>query len=149
MKILIIEDGHEYLTNAERLLADDFVWIRAGSGRQGLQMLQSQTFDAVLLDMCFDRVALSDLLGDVDELTSRFQGERARAVTHLQRHQGNYILAYLRQHGCQLPVLLSYDFDAEPRRWVHVKDNFGPIDYLADNFGPTELAAKLYTLIGR
>ena len=93
--------------------------------------------------MCFDRVRDETLIGDLNELTNRFQGDSARAIHHLKRNQGNYILAYLRENGCELPVLISYDFDDEPKRWSHLKKNFGPIDYLADNFGPKELAAKL------
>ena len=61
----------------------------------------------------------------------------------LEDHQGNYILDAIRRAGHTLPVLLSYDFDAEPRRWERLAARYGPLDYLDDVAGPADVAARL------
>ena len=142
-KVLIVEDGFEYFEAAERLLSSDYEWIRAGDGYSALSYLKQQAFDVVLLDMCFDRIAPDKLLGDQSELVVRFGGDHSKAQQYLMVNQGNYILAAIREDNCKTPVLMSYDFDDEPKRWRFLSERFGPIDYLPDNHGPTELDDRI------
>lgn len=147
MRVLVIEDGFEYLENLQRFLAEGFTWERAGSGPQALAELQGgSTFDAIFLDMRFDRAPEGELLGDLDEATDRANGDPVQARRFLEDHQGNYVLAALREAGIQLPVLLSYDFDDQPRRWARIAARFGPVDYLPDNGSPADIARRLRAL---
>jgi DNA-binding response OmpR family regulator len=155
MRVLVIEDGSEYTETLSRFLADGFTWVRAGSGPEGLEALQAaesaaaEGFDAVFLDMRFDRVAEEALLGDVEATADRFNGDPVQARRFLEDHQGMYVLAALREAGLSVPVLLSYDFDGEPRRWAGLASRHGPVDYLPDNASPSDIAARLRALAGR
>lgn len=148
MKVLIIEDGFEYSETLGQFLAEGFEWTRAGSGPRALELLPGE-FEAIFLDMRFDRVAESELLGDIAEIADRFNGDPVQARSFLEDHQGNFILAAIRDAGLQTGVLLSYDFDGEPRRWERIAARYGPVDFLPDNASPTEIAERLRRLRGR
>lgn len=146
MKVLVIEDGFEYSETLSTFLAEGFDWERAGSGPAALELLESRTYDAVFLDMRFDRVPLSELLGDMEATSDRFNGDDVQARAHLEDHQGLYVLAALRKAGHTVPVLVSYDFDDEPGRWERIAARQGPVDYLPDNASPADIASKLSVL---
>ena len=147
MRVLVIEDGFEYTETLERFLSEGFQWTRAGSGPQAFAALEELSPDAVFLDMRFDRAPEAELLGDLEALSDRFNGDPVQARRFLEDHQGNYILAALRDEGCALPVLWSYDFDGEPRRWERLSERYGPVDYLPDNASPADIRARLERLV--
>lgn len=139
--VLVVEDGYEYTANLDRFLGDEFHFVRAGDGEAALAELQSGTFQAVFLDMRFDR---SDrLLGDLVGLVRRFAGDEERARRFLEDNQGTYVLSALRAAGCKLPVVFSYDFDGEPRRFANLAKRHGPLAYLSDTAGPADMRAAL------
>ena len=139
--VLVVEDGQEYTTNLDRFLGDEFHFVRAGDGEAALVELRSRNFHAVFLDMRFDR---SDrLLGDLGGLVRRFAGDEERARRFLEDNQGTYVLAALRAAGCSVPVVFSYDFDGEPRRFANLSKRHGPLAYLSDTAGPAEMRAAL------
>ena len=143
MRVLVVEDGFEYIETLKRFLPEGFDWERVGSGPQAMARLANEDWDAVFLDMRFDRAPEDELLGDVVEVADRFNGDPVQARRFLEDHQGNFILAALRDAGQRVPVLLSYDFDAEPRRWERLCERYGPVDYLPDNASPADIAARL------
>lgn len=143
MRVLIIEDGSEYIETMRRFLSDGFEWERAGSGPAGLARLKQPGIEAVFLDMRFDRAPEGELLGDVAQVADRFSGDVVQARRFLEDHQGAYVLAALRDAGCTLPVVLSYDFSAEPRRWERLASRFGPVRFLPDNASPADVRRAL------
>lgn len=143
MRILIVEDGHEYTDTLSRFAADAAEWTRAGDAAEALSLLAQGGWDAVFLDMRFDRVADDALLGDVAALTQRFAGDRGKAIRFLQENQGTLVLSALRAGGYSLPVLFSYNFDEEPRRWARVKTANGRVDYVPDSASPMDVAKRL------
>jgi len=146
-RVLIIEDGLEYSETLGRFLGDAFAFERAGSGPAAIERLQGGApVDVVFLDMRFDRTPEAELLGDLDELLDRFNGDPEQARRFREDHQGTYVLAALRDAGLTVPVLVSYDFDGEPRRWTRLAQRFGPADYVPDNASPQDLSQKLATL---
>lgn len=148
MDVLVVEDGFEYSELLGRFLAEGFVWTRAGSGPAALAALAERAFDAVYLDMRFDRVPLGELLGDVEATADRFNGDDVQARAFLEDHQGLYVLDALREAGYRLPVLLSYDFEAEPARWERLERRHRPVDYVPDNASPSAIAGQLEALVG-
>ncbi len=134
--VLVIEDGHEYSETLGRFLADRLALERAGSGPEALERLGRGPVDVVFLDMRFDRTPEEQLLGDLDELVDRFNGDRTQARRFRQDHQGTYVLAALREAGHGVPVVMSYDFDGEPRRFAKLAKRFAPVRYLTDDAGP-------------
>jgi len=147
MRVLVVEDGHEYIETLGRFLVEGFSWERAGSGPEALARLEEAGHDALFLDMCFDRAPPEELFGDLEATADRFNGDPVQARRFLENNQGNYILAAIREAGHRIPVLMSYDFEGEPRRWGHIAERFGPVDYLPGNSGPAEVASRLHDLV--
>lgn len=148
LKLLVVEDGEEYSAMLGRFLAEEFVVTRAGDGPAALDRLAAETFDAVFLDMRFDRVGPAALLGDLAALTERFNGDPVRARQFLETHQGAYVLDAIRAAGHTVPVVFSYDFDAEPRRWQVLLGRHAPVDYLPDNASAATIRDKLRRAAG-
>lgn len=146
MRILVVEDGFEYTETLQRFLPEGFTWERAGSGPAALERLATSSFEALFLDMRFDRVPEDQLLGDLAATADRFNGDPVQARQFLEDHQGNYVLAALREAGHMIPVLLSYDFEGEPRRWERLSAAYAPVDYLPDNASPPEISRRLHGL---
>ncbi len=142
--VLVIKDGHEYITNLERFLGEHFDFERAGEGPTALERLARGGVDVVFLDMKFDRAPV--LLGDEQALVQRFAGDTERARRFLEDNQGAYVLSAIREAGHTVPVLFSYDFDGEPRRFRNLSRRHGPLDYLTDTAGPADIRAALARL---
>ena len=117
--LMVIEDGTEYTEALERLAPKDVEapeLVRAGNLAEARERLSERKPDAVLLDVVFDRVPEESLAGDVAGLIARFGGDRDRAARHLAENQGFYILDALAADLEDVPVVLAYDFGAEPQR---------------------------------
>lgn len=141
VRVLVIEDGHEYITNLERFLTEGFVFTRAGDGPEALALLDQGDFDVAYLDMRFDRA--ERLLGGGPAIQQRFGGDAERARRFLENNQGTFVLAALRAAGHALPVVMSYDFDGEPRRFANLSKRHGPLAYLPDTAGPAQMRQVL------
>ena len=118
-RVLVVEDGSEYVDGFERLAAAhclDAVFSRARDLESARAALAAERPGAVFLDVVFDRTPEGSLAGDAESLVARFGGDRARAVRHLATHQGFYILDALAPMLTDMPVLLAYDFAVEPQR---------------------------------
>ena len=147
IRVLIVEDGTEYTDTMDRFLAErGFTFVRAGSGAEALAAVAREELDVVFLDMRFDRIAAVHLLGDQAAATERCNGDPVAGRQFLQDHQGTYILAALREAGCTLPVLLSYDFTNESRRYQRLVATWAPLDHCRDVASPDEVATRLRTL---
>lgn len=142
MRILIVEDGYEYQQTLTRFLPE-VEWVRAGHGGEALALLQTSSFDAVYLDMRFDRIAPDELLGDLAATADRFNGDPVQARAFLQDHQGIFVLDAIRAAGNRLPVVISYDFTDEPRRWTRIEARHRPVAYLPDVAGPDAVRRTL------
>lgn len=150
VRVLVVEDGTEYIDSLTRFAIGPWAFVRAGSGPQALAALADPNapFDAVVLDMRFDRAPESELLGDAAEVAEqRFNGDPVAARRHLEDHQGTYILAAVRDAGHALPVVLSYDFAGEPKRWQRLAARYGAIAYAPDDAGPAEIGALIHGLL--
>jgi CheY-like chemotaxis protein len=153
MRILVIEDGTEYVECFVRFLAD-FQFERAGSGPQALTALEQaraegRPYEAVVLDMRFDRAPQAELLGDIAEAAERFGGDVVKGRHFLEEHQGTYVLSALRTAGHRLPVLMSHDFSAEPRRWERLSAKHAPLAFVPDSASPADIGQQLRELVGR
>jgi len=120
-RILVVEDGTEYVTAFERLARPgaEVSFVRATDLDEALAALAGERVDAVFLDVVFDRIPAERLAGDLDALIARFGGDRPRAERHLADHQGFYLLdALAPQLASGLPVVLAHDFSGEPERYA-------------------------------
>jgi CheY-like chemotaxis protein len=117
INVLVVEDGDEYITNLTTFVSAGIRYRQAKSGAQACAMLVEDQPDLVFLDMRFDRTPVEELLGDMVQLTGRFNGDIGRARRFQQDNQGLFILRALREVGFRRPVILSYDFGAEEKRF--------------------------------
>ncbi|MDH5674748.1 MAG: hypothetical protein OEZ06_21650 [Myxococcales bacterium] len=146
--ILIVEDGDEYLENLSRFVPGPR-YLQAKGGRAALSLLESEPIDLIYLDMRFDRLAPGELLGDLDALLAR-SGNRKKALGTLANHQGLYILEALRDAGYGgLPVILAYDFGAEPERFARLAERHARLTWMPDAVGPGEIRARIERLLQR
>jgi hypothetical protein len=130
--VLVVEDGDEYLTNLSTFVADGIRYSQARSGAQACQMAGDLAPDLVYLDMRFDRTPEEELLGNMVELTARFNGDIARARRFQQDNQGLFILRALREGAFAGPVILSYDFGPEERRFDALAARDPALSYCPD-----------------
>ena len=132
IQVLVVEDGNEYLTNLSTFVAEGIHYDQAQSGAAACEMAGRLRPDVIYLDMRFDRTPLEELLGDMVAVTARFNGDVARARAFLQDNQGLFILRALRDAGFRGPVILSYDFGGEERRFRALSAKDPALDYCPD-----------------
>lgn len=145
--VLIVEDGDEYLDNLSRFTPGPR-YLQAHSGAQAIALLAAERVDLIYLDMRFDRIPDSDLLGD-RAAVARTQGDDETRITrYLAKNQGLYILEALRTAGhAELPVILAYDFTGEPRRFAHLSKVHPSLTWVPDAITPDEIRARLQRLL--
>jgi CheY-like chemotaxis protein len=134
-RILVVEDGREYVDGFTRLAAARGVeadFVRAGSLAEARQALEKGRPDAVFLDVVFDRTPEGDLAGDLDALVARHGGDRAAAIRHLATHQGFYVLDALADALAGVRVVLAYDFTGEEKRLASLQERFPGLSGLPD-----------------
>ena len=141
IRVLVVEDGYEYIHTLSRFLGDGFVLTRAGDGAEALRACADH--ELVLLDMRFDRVETGQLLGDMAETAERFNGDPVRARQFLEENQGTYVLAALRAAGVTIPAVFCHDFSSEPRRWAALERKYAPVSWLPDNASPALLREQI------
>jgi hypothetical protein len=143
--VLVIEDGTEYV-EAMRSLAprDPAELVRAADVHEARRTLADRRVDAVFLDVVFDRTPPGRLAGDLEALIRRFGGDRSRAERHLAENQGFYVLnelAPLLPDG--VPVVIAYDFSAEPERLAALRARCPSLTGLADGTPVSEVLGRL------
>ncbi|HKC24802.1 MAG TPA: hypothetical protein VKF32_08655 [Thermoanaerobaculia bacterium] len=142
-RLLVVEDGREY-TEAFRALAprlhpSPLVLVRAGDLAEAEAHLGGPPFDAVFLDVVFDRTPPERLAGDAAPLIARFDGDRARATRFLAEHQGFYLLdALTARLDSGVRVVLAHDFSAEPQRLQTLRERVSGLRGLPDGASATD-----------
>ncbi|MAY81096.1 MAG: hypothetical protein CL930_09975 [Deltaproteobacteria bacterium] len=144
-RVLVVEDGHEYIETFSRFLGDDFELVRVGDGPSCMDALAAANWDLIFLDMRFDRA--ERLIGDQAALEKRFHGDAGRAKRYLENHQGTYIANAIREAGYPHPLLFSYDFDGEPQRFAHLTTRLAPISYVNDMAGPADIRSAILEML--
>ena len=148
MNILVIEDGFEYSELLKRFLGDDtaFEFHRVQNGEAAIQALATGHWESIVLDLCFDRIPVEELLGDLDVVAEQFNGRHAEGLQYIIRNQGIFILSAIRDAGFNVPVLMSHDYSREANRWRRLVNRYGPLQYVSDNAGPEDIKGILMEL---
>jgi hypothetical protein len=136
-RLLVIEDGDEYLEFARVFLRE---W-QAHPARSLSEALAQADFDAMLIDLRFERAQPEALVGDLDGTAARlFAGNRARALRYLQDQQGTLILAELRKAGRAQKAVFVHPFP--PRRLENLRRLYGAVEAV-DTFDAQRIRAAL------
>ena len=137
--VLIVEDGDEYLDSLSKFVQGP-QYLQAKSGEQAVALLKSHKVDLIYLDMRFDRIPMSDLLGDHIKATREHNGDPLRAFRFLQNNQGLFVLEKLRKENmAHIPVILAYDFSRQIKRYEHLKRIHPSLRWVPDAVTPTEI----------
>ena len=149
MTVLVIEDGDEYLENLSRFVLGPR-YLQAHCGTEAVEILMNDKVDLIYLDMRFDRIPQSQLLGDHEAVTREHNGDPVRAWKFLANNQGLYILAALKKAGfAHYPVVVAYDFSKEPRRFANLKNSYPNLDWVSDAVSFKEVESLFEALISR
>jgi len=147
IRVLIVEDGDEYLESLTRCVRGPS-YVQAHSGREAIRILTTSAVDIVYLDMRFDRIPDADLMGDHVAATREHNGDPVRARTHLQNNQGLYILDALARAGLgDVPVILAYDFSRQHKRYENLLRMHPTLRWVPDAVTPTEIRTLMEDLI--
>lgn len=149
LDVLVVEDGDEYLTNLSTFVADGITYRQARSGEAAQRMIRERRPDLVYLDMRFDRTPEAELLGSMVELTARFNGDVGRARRFQQDNQGLFVLRALRDAGYVGPVILSYDFGPEERRFGALRARDPDLHYCPDYADARTIRTTILRAVGR
>jgi CheY-like chemotaxis protein len=147
LDVLVVEDGDEYLTNLSTFVSQGIAYRQAHSGVEACAMVAQKTPDLVYLDMRFDRTPEEELLGSMVELTARFNGDVSRARRFQEDNQGLFVLRALREAGYGGPVILSYDFGPEERRFKALKARDPALWYCPDYADATTIRKSIFGAI--
>ena len=141
--ILVVEDGDEYIDVLTRFV-DGYRYIQVHSGTEAVHALQTMPIDAIFLDMRFDRIERSTLLGDHAALMQTHANDAERAWKFLEKNQGLYILnaIYEANYG-HLPVIISHDFSGQPTRQAHLKKTYPSLSWISDTLTPASIRIHL------
>jgi len=147
-RVLVIEDGDEYMENLTRFVAGP-EYIQAKNGILAVELLSRGPFDIIYLDMRFDRIPHSELLGDHVKATKDHNGDPVSAYRFLQNNQGLFILEKLRKDGFgHIPVILAYDFSREQKRFEHLSSIHPSLNWVKDSITPAEIRSLIEKLTG-
>lgn len=149
IRVLVVEDGDEYLTNLTTFVAEGMEYVQAKSGEQACSFAREVDPDLVYLDMRFDRIPDEDLIGDFVQLTGRFNGDVSRARRFQQDNQGLFILRALREAGFVMPVILSYDFSGEEKRFAALSGKDPGLSYCPDYADAKAIRLAIQRAVGR
>ena len=132
--VLVVEDGTETTAAVRGLAArDSGELVRAGDGAEARRILAERRVDALFLDVVFDRTSAERLVGNLEDVIRRFGGDRQRAERHLAENQGFYLVNELAPQLPEgIPVVLAYDFSAEPERLAALRERCAQLSGITD-----------------
>ena len=147
IRVLIVEDGDEYLESLTRFVRGP-EYLQAHNGRDAVRLLETREVDIVYLDMRFDRIPDSELMGDHVAATREHNGDPVRARKHLQNNQGLFILDALEGAGFgAVPVILAYDFSRQHKRYENLLRRHPTLRWVPDAVTPAEIRTLMEDLI--
>lgn len=145
-RVLVVEDGTEYVEAFRRLAGDseDVEFVRAPHGADARRLLSQSPVDALFLDVVFDRTPPEALVGNLEDLARRHAGDRARALEHLARNQGFYVLSELAPLiPPGIPVLIAHDFASQAPRLEALRETVPGLEGVAESTGITRVLERL------
>ena len=143
-RILVVEDGFEYTRAFERIAAAAAEFVRAADAEEAGSLLRQGAFDAVFLDVVFDRTAQERLVGRGAELDARFGRNASGATDHLANRQGFYIADALAPAlGASTPVVMAYDFSADPERLELLRARIPGLEGIREGTGLDDVLTRL------
>ena len=145
--ILVIEDGDEYLDVLTRFLPE-YQYAQVHCGRDAIEYLRGHQVNAIFLDMRFDRIERTRLLGDFEHFLQANANDESRTWRFLEKNQGLFILhALYEENFSDIPVILSHDFSGQPARQAHLKRTYPSLTWVPDALSPDAIRTTLNSVL--
>ena len=142
-RLLVIEDGHEYVERFRRFLGQEFKFSRAGCLAEARVQLAGEC-GGLLLDLDFRRARPEEL---IDEQGSTRVDLREDERKRLAENQGILLLRALRADGRRQPALLFADVvDAE--QVSILERSLAPLEVLGSDVSLPEIARRIRAMAG-
>lgn len=144
--VLVVEDGTEYVDAFRNLGSDgpEIELLHAADAAAATDVLSARRVDALFLDVVFDRTPQERLVGDLAGLVERFGGDRARALDHLARNQGFYVLNDLAPRiPPGIPVLIAHDFASSSARLAALRKTVPGLQGVEESATISRVMARL------
>jgi hypothetical protein len=139
-RLVVVEDGVEYVERFRRFLGDAFELVPARSFAEALDAAPGAA--GLLLDLDFRRAAPEALVDESGQAPSRLDaGTRRR----LSEQQGILVLRALRDRGVTTPALLFADVD-DVERARFLERSLAPLTVVPSRAGLREIGALLEAL---
>jgi hypothetical protein len=141
-RVVVCEDGDEYITRFRRLLGTDVALNPAAGFAQAKRLLDDGA-TALLLDLDFRRTNATDLVDEHGQPCDlRSDGERRR----LAENQGILILRALRRAGVKTPTILFADLDDDAQA-DYLRQTLGPLVILSSREGVPAITEQIRRLL--
>jgi hypothetical protein len=143
-RIVVCEDGDEYVTRFARLLGQELQFQSATSFAQAKRLLDEGAA-GMLLDLDFRRTDPGEL---VDESGACHPGLNANERRRLAQSQGILILRALRGLGLHAPAILFADFD-DPMQTEYLTRTLAPLVVVPSSESLPSIAEHIRRLTAR
>lgn len=134
-RVIVCEDGTEYVDRFRRFLGDAFDFVPAGDFASALAACAQ--VDGLLLDLDFRRTPPERL---VDEAGATSPALDAGTRLRLAQSQGILVLRALRARGVALPAILFADLD-DDQQARFLERSLAPLTVATSSTGLREIAA--------
>jgi hypothetical protein len=143
MRLIVCEDGSEYIDRFRRFLGAAFEFVPAHDYAEARAAAEGA--DGIVLDLDFRRTPPERLVNEHGPAVAPLDpGTRAR----LSERQGILILRQLRAAGVALPAILFADLpDATQARFL--QSTLAPLAIAESRLGLPEIAALMRAAVGR
>jgi len=137
-RLLVVEDGQEYIERFRRFLGREIDFARACSLAEARAQL-SAGCDGLLLDLDFRRTQADELVDEQGRTRADLsEDERKR----LAESQGIFVLRALRAEGRRQPALLFADID-DKEQVSFLERSLAPLEILGSDVSLPEIARRL------
>jgi hypothetical protein len=132
-RLIVCEDGNEYLDRFRRFLGADFAFVAAADFESARALASGA--DGVLLDLDFRRTPTARLIDERGAAAGFVDDDRRR---RLSETQGILILRQLRAVGVALPAILFADID-DGERAQFLERTLAPLRIASSRLGIREI----------
>jgi len=142
-RLIVCEDGSEYLDRFRRFLGADFAFVAAADFESARALAGSA--DGVLLDLDFRRTPAARLIDERGGAAGILDDDRRR---RLSETQGILILRQLRAVGVPLPAILFADID-DGERAQFLERTLAPLRIASSRLGIREIGQLFRSVLAQ
>ena len=142
-RLLVVEDGHEYVERFRRFLTHEFDIVRAGCLAEARDQLVSGCC-GLLLDLDFRRTSPAELVDEQGQTRADLPADEHK---RLAESQGIFLLRALRAGGRVEPALLFADID-DAEQVSFLERSLAPLEILGGDVSLPDIVRRIRAMVG-